>query len=219
MSEIEFEELWKDLIHVQYKDGGYENTRQVLRYLGGLSDDKRSVFLDELVVIGVNKSDGWGIALAVLESQASTRQIQTLCERVSLLFSGEPESESNLVWVLRVLASDATAQCLAPVEEYLLARKIGSYWTSLPWALWPHHADLFCRAWVRYFTSRSSKEWRHSVIPQAFLSRADALAALRQQLVTASAGTWNELRSVLEEQRCAPWLNDEQRKSLGDVLV
>ena len=218
MSEVDFEELWRDFIRVEYKDGGYENVRQVEHYVRGLSDQKRAAFLDELVSVGLNKKDGWGIALAVLESEAMPQHIQAICEGVGLLPDDGPEPESNLVWVLRVLASDPAGQCLAPVNEYLLKRQIGSYWASLPWALWPHHADLFCRAWVRYFTSRPSKEWRHSVIPQAFLSRADALAQLKSSLSSASESAWQELRSVLWEQRNAPWLNDEQRRSLAEVL-
>jgi|ERR1051325_1068656 hypothetical protein len=218
MSEIEFDELWQELIRVEYKDGGYENLRQVQRYIHGLSDQKRAAFLDELVSVGLNKKDGWGIALMALEGEAMPQHIKTICERVKFLPHHESEPESNLVWALRVLASDPAGQCLAPVEEYLLERKIGSYWNSLPWVLWPHHPDLFCRAWVRYFTSRPSKEWRHTVIPQAFLTRAEVLAQLKPKLSQASESAWQELRNVLWEQRNAPWLNEEQRKSLAEVI-
>ncbi len=218
MSQVDFEELWQEFIRVEYKDGGYENIRQVQRFVRGLPDQKHDAFLDELVSVGLNKKDGWGIALAVLESEATPRHIQAICGGVNLLSDDKPKEESNFVWVLRVLASDPAGQCLVPVEDYLLKRKIDPYWASLPWALWPHHPDLFYRAWVRYFTSRPSKEWRHSVIPQAFLSRADALAQLQSRLSAASESAWQELRSVLWEQRNAPWLNDEQRRSLAEVL-
>jgi hypothetical protein len=146
------------------------------------------------------------------------QHIQAICGRVGLLPRDEPEQESHFVWALRVLAADPAGQCLAPVEEYLLKRRIGSYWAGLPWALWPHHAELFCRAWARYFTSRPPEEWRHSAIPQAFLLRADALARLKPRLSAASGSAWQELRGALWEQRNAPWLKDEQRRSLAEVL-
>jgi hypothetical protein len=219
MTEIEFDELWQELIHVEYKDGGYENIRQVQSYLHRLPGQKRAAFLDELVSVGLNKKDGWGIALRVLETDAMPQQIRTICQAVKSLPDDDSEAESNLVWALRVLASDPNGLCLAPIEEYLLKRRIGSNWNSLPWALWPHHPDLFCRAWVRYFTSRPSKEWRRTVIPQAFLTNADALVQLRSKLSRASEGAWQELRNVLWEQRNAPWLTEEQRKSLAEVIV
>ena len=218
MSEVDFEELWQELIRVEYKDGGYENIRQVQRYLRGLSDQKRSAFLSELVLVGLNKKEGWGIALAVLESEALTQHIQAICEWVKRVPLDAPKPESNSIWVLRVLASDPQGRCLPLVEEYLLKCEVDTYWASLPWALWPHHPDLFCRAWVKYFTSRPSKEWQHSVIPQAFLSHADALAQLKFRLIAASERAWRELRSVLWEQRNAPWLNDEQKGALAEVL-
>ena len=97
MSEVDFDELWQEFIRVEYKDGGYENVRQVQRYVRGLSDQKRVAFLDELVSVGLNEKDGWGIALAVLESEAMPQHIQAICERVEHLPSDEPEPESNLV--------------------------------------------------------------------------------------------------------------------------
>ena len=153
MSQVEFDELWRDLLRGEYKDGGYENIRQVIRYLAPLPENKRQAFLNELVSVGLNKSYGWGIALGVLESEATPEQIQRLCENVSSI-RAEPEGESNLVYVLRVLAKDATGDCLAPVADYLLNEPFRVYWSSVPWALWPHHRDLFVRAWVRYFTQR-----------------------------------------------------------------
>jgi len=45
MSQIEFDELWRDLLRGDYKDGGYENIRQVIRYLSGLPEDSRQAFL------------------------------------------------------------------------------------------------------------------------------------------------------------------------------
>src|ERR1051325_4978228 len=103
MSEVGFDELWRDLLRGEYKDGGYENIRQVIRYLAPLPENKRQAFLNELVSVGLNKSYGWGIALGVLESEATPEQIQRLCENVSSI-RAEPEGESNLVYVLRVLA-------------------------------------------------------------------------------------------------------------------
>lgn len=219
MSEVEFEELWKEFISREYKDSGFENIRQVQNYVRGLSGRKRVAFLDELVSVGINRKEGYGIALSVLESEAMPQQIQAICEYVNGRLDNPTEPEIDIVSLLRVLASDASGQCLAPVERYLLDHKIGPYWSSLPWALWPHHPELFCRAQVRYFTTRPSKEWRYSVIPQAFLTRTDALALLKSRLSEVSEGAWQELRSVLLEQRNASWLNEVQRKLLAEVLI
>ena len=207
-----FNRVWRDLIRTEYKDGGYGNTSDVVRYVGGLPENKRQSFLNELVSVALNKSDGWGIALAALESEATPNQIRTLCENVHSL------STESLVYVLRVLAKDPGGDCLAPVENYLLNGPFGIDWTALPWALWPHHQYLFVHAWVRYFTTHPPKDWRNTVIPQAFLSRADALAALKSQLLATSNAAWNELRTALYEQRNAPWLNDQQRSALAEVL-
>ena len=207
-----FNRVWRDLIRTEYKDGGYENTREVIRYIGGLSESKRQAFLNELISVALNKSDGWGIALAALESVATPNQIRTLCENVHSL------SEDSLIYVLRVLAKDPTGDCLAHVEKYLLKGPLSIKWTALPWALWPHHQDLFVKAWVRYFTTRPSEDWRNTIVSQAFLSRADAIAALKPQLLVASSLAWDELRSALQEHRNAPWLSDQQRLALAEVL-
>ena len=206
-----FKGVWRELIRTEYKDGGYGNIRDVIRYLDGLTENKRQSFLNELVSVALKKSDGWGVALGALESEAAHDQIRRLCESVP------SPSANSLVHVLRVLAKDPNGYCLAPVENYLLNEPFGIEWTALPWALWPHHQDLFVRAWVRYFTTRPSTDWRNTVIPQAFLSRADALAALKSELATSPAA-WGELRSVLEEQRNAPWLDGQQRALLAQVL-
>lgn len=219
MSEVDFEELWKEFISREYKDSGFENIRQVQNYIRGLTDHKRAAFLDELVSVVINQKDGYGIALSVLESEAMPQHIQAICAYVNGRLDNPNEPEMEIVSTLRVLASDASGQCLAPVERYLLDHNIGPYWSSLPWALWPHHPELFCRAQVRYFTACLSKEWRYSVIPQAFLTHPDALASLKSRLSEVSDGAWQELRSVLLEQRNASWLNEAQRKLLAEVLV
>jgi len=167
------------------------------------------------VIVGLNKSYGWGIALGVLQTEATRDQIRSLCGSVRSL-PVEPEAESNLVYVLRVLAADPNGDCLAAVEDYLLKGPFRVYWSALPWALWPHHRDLFVRAWVRYFTTRPSKEWRNTVVPQAFLGRADAL---KSQLLMTSNAAWRELRRALKKHRDAPWLNDEQRSALSELLA
>lgn len=219
MSEVEFEELWQEFLSIEYKDGGYENARRVKNYLRGLSDEKRAAFLDELVSISINRGKGYGVALYVLETEAMPQHIQAICEYANRILDNLDEKEIDAVSFLRVLAADPSGQCLAPVERYLLEDEIGPYWTSLPWALWPHHPELFCQAEVRYFTTQPSSEWRHYIIPQAFLSRADALAQLKPKLLEASESSWQELRDVLWKQRNAPWLNEKQRKLLLEVLT
>src|SRR2546430_3298039 len=121
-----FNTVWRDLIRTEYRDGGYENVRDVIRYIAGVPEDNRQSFLNELVSVGLNKSDGWGIALAALESEATPNQIRTLCENVRSL------PAENLVYVLRVLAKDPNGDCLAPVEQYLLNGPFGVDWTALP---------------------------------------------------------------------------------------
>ena len=147
------------------------------------------------------------------------QQIHAVCEYVEGKLANSKIPETDVVSLLRVLACDAEGRCLAPVERFLLDHKIGPYWSSLPWALLPHHPELFYRAQVRYFTTQPSKEWRHTAIPQAFLTRPDALVELKVTLSEVSEGAWQELRSVLLEQLNAPWLNEAQRKLLEQVLV
>lgn len=218
MDEIGFDELWSEFISRDYKDSGLENVSQVRNYLHSLSDQKAAAFLDELVLVVLDRRDGYGIALSVLESESRPQHVRVICEHVTRILDNPVRQESDLISLLRVLAADAAGHCLAPVEAYLLEGEIGPYWNSLPWALWPHHPELFVRAQVRYFATRPAEEWRSSAIPQAFLARADALTLIKPKLSNLSDAAWHELRSVLLGQLQAPWLNEAQRKSLATVL-
>ncbi|MGH9970482.1 MAG: hypothetical protein ACREBG_22200 [Pyrinomonadaceae bacterium] len=219
MDQIGFDELWKGFISPEYKDSGFENVREIRNYLHRLPDHKRAAFLDELVSVAIAGKEGYGIALSVLESESMPQHVRVICEYVTRVLNDPMLQENDLVGFLRILASDKFGQCLAPVETYLLKRRIGPYWNSLPWALWPHQPELFARAQGRYFTTRPSDEWRHSVIPQAFLTRADALALVKQRLSEVSGNAWHELRNVLLKQLDAEWLNESDRKSLSEVLA
>lgn len=167
MDQIGFDELWKASISPEYKDSGFENVREVRNYLHKLPAQKRAAFLDELVSVARDRKEGYGIALSVLESESMPQHLRVLCEYVTRVLNNHLLEENDLLGFLRILASDKSGQCLAPVETYLLERQISSYWNSLPWALWPHHPELFARAQARYFVTRPSYEWRNSVIPQS----------------------------------------------------
>ena len=219
MDQISFVEIWKGFINPEYKDSGFENVRKVRDYLHRLTEQKRAAFLDELVSIAMARQDGYGIALSVLESESMPQHLLVICEYVKRVLSDDAIQESDLVGFLRILASDKSGQCLAPVETYLLGRQIGPYWNSLPWALWPHHPELFARAQARYFATHPSNEWRHSVIPQAFLACPEALTLVKQRLSEMSDNAWDDLRNVLLPQLNAEWLNESDRKSLADVLA
>jgi hypothetical protein len=218
MNEVYFEELWQDFLRIEDKDGGYGNVRRIQWYVRGISDQKRIAFLSELVSVGLEKKDGWSIALRVLESEAMSQHIQALCEWVRRVRLDGSHAEGNFISVLRVLASDPTGQCLAAVEDYLLKGQVDSDWATLPWALWPHHPDLFARAWTRYFLSPPNREWRRLGPVQALLSNAGALAHLKSKLIVVSESVWQDLRNVLSEQRNAGWLSDDQRRALAEVL-
>ena len=83
MSQIGFDELWSDLIRTEYKDTGFENVRQVRNYLRALTDQKQVAFLDELVSVALNRTEGYGIALSVLETESKPQHVRVICETVT----------------------------------------------------------------------------------------------------------------------------------------
>jgi hypothetical protein len=176
---------------------------------------KRGAFLDELVQLATRADPGAGVALSVLESEAMPGHIRSICKHITPLPPvGSTAEESILVAFLRVVAADRSAQYLHLVEHYLLTRGLNPYWESLPWSLWAHYAELFCRAWAWYFSAVPASRWRGTAVVQAFLTHPDAIACLKRELLSTSADAWTQLHDAIEAEAEAPWLNQAQRDLL-----
>ena len=220
MERIPFDQWWAEFSHEHRgdRDGGYRAVEDLVRFIGELEATDRRSFLDELLVVALG---GDSVAAAALGKCAEAPQVAALCAHLSPLPGPVSLSdESRLVTLLCILGADPHQACSSPVEEFLLRRGITVYWSSVPWALWPHNAELFVRAWTRYFSTQPVATWSDTSIVQAFLSHPDALAELKKELAVTNSEAWEALSSSLhQELENASWLPKDTRVQLDLVLA
>jgi len=94
------------------------------------------------------------------------------------------------VAVLRVLARDPSGEFLGAVDAYC-SGEVDAWFTSVAWALWPHHKDRFSRCHARYFAEKPRTEWSGTLVVDAFVNRPEALRLVRDQLLNQHPAIWN----------------------------
>ena len=80
------------------------------------------------------------------------------------------DEEAHLADLIRILAAAGDPALLPAVESYLKDRDVGPHWSTVPWALWPNHGDLFAVAWERFFLGQQVEEWQNTLVVRSFLA-------------------------------------------------
>lgn len=215
MDRVNFDTWWSDFLAAPQvrgaKDGGYSAVEDIRRYVAAMSPNLRSEFVNELARIACAQSEGWSLAISSLEKTQDAKAFARIARHVlELKASTSFDSQSALGASLRVLAGSADPAHRRLLEEYLLEAPVGLYWTSVPWAVWPGDRDLFGRAWARYFSTVPVPNWRDTAIVQAFLSKPEALACVRDALRVTNGAAWTVLRAAIVSHSDAPWLSRDQ---------
>jgi hypothetical protein len=94
------------------------------------------------------------------------------------------------VAVLRVLARDPSGEFLGAVDAYC-SGEVDAWFTSVAWALWPHHKERFSRCHARYFAEKPRTEWSGTLVVDAFVNKPEALRLVRDQLLDQYPAIWN----------------------------
>lgn len=219
MNALSFPDWWHKFYedHRSDKDGGYDAVAELVRYVRALEAETRADFISGLFDVISSDGPGWGIAVAALQDEATPDEVRRLL-RILPIQSCEAPNDSSLEVLRLVARRDPKGPGRPFLEAVLRNAELSPLWAGLPWSLWPHEPDLFTTAWCRYFTQVDPARWRGTVIPQAFLSRPLAVAALREQLESQNPSAWQSLRLALTEQVDASWLDPDAKRSLAALL-
>lgn len=163
----------------------------------------------------------YGVALLLLDHLKDVRLLHELARGLVPLPSLQSaDEEAHLADLMRILAAADSTALLPPVECYLLERPIGRFWSTVPWALWPHRPGLFARAWRRYLLDLRPSDWNPPEVLECFLSEPEAVRVVRAAIVDEHPDGWNVVRdALLGEARQVGWLSDEQRESLDRAVL
>ena len=181
----------------------------------------RPEFVNQLWEVLLQRQHAYGVALFFLDSLTDAQYLRSLAEHLTPLPPNQPhEEESHLADLVRILAAADMPGVLTPVEQYLLDRPIGPLWATVPWALWPHQAELFARSWLRYLREIQPNDWGTAMIVRSFLTEPDAVRLVRTTVSQDYPDQWLSLReALLGEADQVRWLSDEQRDSLGRAVL
>lgn len=216
--EIEFDQWWSEFLAElgRHRDS-YESIRELQRYLAGLSREKRQSFERCLTDLALARGEGASVALAALEKGA----LRGTCEALVALACDRGASDSGLREdALRVLARSSLPQAPVLLEHYLLDEPLGHGWSSVPWSLWPQYAQLFVRAWSRYFSEQTPEVWCGTAVVQAFLNEPLAVRQVRNALQVSNSIIWRKLCEEFRREANAQWLSSAERDALlGELVV
>lgn len=217
----EFETWWAE---VQREPGALRDSHDTAQRLGrrleALGPEEQSQFLEQLIPVLLQRHRAYGIALFLLDSLSDPAVLGLIADNLQP-FPGlqTHDEEAHLADLVRILAAARADKLLPAVEGYLLERDIGVHWATVPWALWPHEAALFTRAWERFFHDRPSTEWSDPLAARSFLSEPDAIIALREHLQKTDETSWPTLRDTLMEQADkVSWFSPDQLAALETAL-
>ncbi len=219
MEKLTFNDWWLEFIntHLNDRDSGHGAIQQLTNYIRNLPQEKRTKFLDELVIVVLAQKKDWGIAVSVLEANILDNQVSLLRDA----YLRQQDLSYNEDWkcaVLRVLASSKDKDCVKILEKYVLETNISGLWTSVPWALWKNHKLLFSKAWARYFITIEESVWKGTCIVQAFLHEPEAVASLQEILISLDSRVWSLFQNALYKEIDAPWIDINCKNRLGDIL-
>jgi hypothetical protein len=198
-AELEFSEWWEEFLAAGHpREDFYDARDRLLRFVDDLLPAKREAFISELADLGCRQGKAWGLALAVLERLAGPdvrRRVAQAVETLPRVHPPHPLGDYR-AHLLRVLAADPGEESLAAVDSYS-QDEIGPGFTSVVWALWPHHEARFARYHARYFAEQPSDDWKWTFVVLAFLAKPRALEMVRDALIEAHPDAWINLRTAL----------------------
>jgi hypothetical protein len=215
MEEVAFELWWEGFLRQEEAARDpYAAVRGLLRYVDGLPIERRRAFQCELVRVVADGSVGWGLAVEALVNVEAD-----ILDPLRFALQTEPGASvtDQSAPVLRALARSKDRMLCDLVESFLLSSPTALYWSSVPWALWPHSRPSFARLWARYFQEAPPDSWRSTAIVQAFLQEDEALRLVRDALRSQNPGSWTILRDAVLAELASPWLSDEDRGRLERI--
>lgn len=194
---VNFDEWWPDFPREPRGDDYFDALERLMRYAAGLSDVKRAALVDGLVEVAWMRH-GSVLALIALEQLAGPDARRRVAEAVATLPTVRPPHllGDYRHQLLRVLARDPSGEHLAAVDSYC-QDEIGPGFTSVVWALWPHHEARFARYHARYFAEEPWDAWGHTLVVAAFVGKPRALEMVRDALIGVSPDAWTRLRTSL----------------------
>jgi hypothetical protein len=187
--------------------------RDLGQRLDALGHAERGAFFSELMDFLLQQRHAYGVVLFLLERVSDQDSLRTLAEHmVPLPGQQADDEEAHLADLMRILGATNEPSLMVGVEAYLLERPICSYWSSVPWALWPHRPELFASAWARFFADRQPECYEDTLVLRSFLGEPDAISAVQAEL---SANLWDPLRvALLGQVKIVRWLSEKQRAEL-----
>lgn len=180
-------------------------------------DEEKQLLVVGLVEHVLAQQRQWSVAAGILEGLASDsdlEKIEVLAGRLANYHTHSEESE--FVDLLRVLAK-GDKRFHGPIAEYQKRSPLPLYYSSLQWAFWPQHPQEFVNAYSRFLEEEPADRWSGTAIVQSFVSRPDALRALRD--ACADARWWPAFESSLREQLTRPWVAQSQKDEVETVLA
>lgn len=216
-----FESWWNGFERRTRDDDPFDTSLRLSVKLRRTRVADRPEFVNQLWEVLLQHRHAYGVALFFLDSLTDAQYLRSLAEYLVPLPLNQPhDEESHLADLVRILAAADIPGVLAPVEQYLLDRPIGPLWATVPWALWPHQAELFARAWLRYLREIQPNDWGTAMIVRSFLTEPDAVRLVRSTISGDHPEQWNSLReALLGEADRMSWMSEEQRKSLGRAVL
>lgn len=218
-TQLEFGEWWNDLLR---RSGSREEPPETIerlnRFVLEQSPSKRHAFVAELTEFGCGGADSSHFALGALETLAdhdSRRRVADVLQTFPEVHPPHPLADFRSA-LLRVLARGPADGTLRPVDAFCEGH-IGPAFTSVVWALWPAHRERFARSHARYFVEVPHAEWSGTAVIQSFVATPEALAALREVMVPASAATWQIVRDEALRESSGSWVQPWQSTAIQRI--
>lgn len=217
-----FDRWWTEfVVWLDECDDPHEAARRLRRELHGWKSSEQRAFFERVQHRLLQERQAYGVSLFLLEGVTDPAYLEDVASHLLPLPELQSDDEeSHLADLIRILAAVGESDLTPPVSNYLLERPIGPFWSTVPWSLWPHDKHLFGRSWRRFFLEHAPGDWKSTLVIKSFLTEAEAITAVREQLTEESAEVWVALRATLIRQAgLVTWLSDEQRAELDRAIV
>ena len=218
-TQLEFPEWWEDWLQKGHeREELHAALERLFRFVDLLPPKKRHAFASELTDLACRQGKAWHIALAALERLAERDDFKRLSLVATALPAVHPPHPlvDYRIGVLRVLAKDTSGEFLGAVDAYCDG-EVDAWFTSVAWALWPHHKERFATCHARYFIETPQSRWSGTAVIQAFVTRPQALECLRNRLVNKHPATWNAVRTEVLAACSGSWVDAEQANEIRRV--
>lgn len=212
-TQLEFPEWWQDFLRKGHQREDYHETLdRLFRFVDQLPPTKRDAFASELTDLACQQGNAWHVALGALERLAGPTALARLASIAIALPAVHPPHPlaDYRVAVLRVLARDPSGKFLDAVDAYC-SGEVDAWFTSVAWALWPHHKERSSRCHARYFAEKPRTEWSGTLVVDAFIKKPEALRLVRDRLLDQDPAIWDAV--------CADVLAACSKFPVGDEQV